>query len=116
MLGDRTRQRIFNWDRRPVYRSPLDRSKTSSERAHGTTFACGNIACGRFVAERTEFSLDRNLHETISSSPQLTSLWRRPVSPDAASRFFYGKFRRLHIIRPAPRQLFRHDQSIHLTE
>jgi len=44
MLGDRTRERILIGMTAPSTVPCLTRSKTSSERAHGTSFARGNMA------------------------------------------------------------------------
>src|SRR4029077_6032844 len=75
----------------------LTRSKTSSERAHGTTFALGNIAsAASWLKEPSSpwiaiFMKPFPLHSGNRNRPACTSSDRRP------------------------RQLLRHHQSVHLT-
>src|SRR4029077_6032843 len=68
---------------RPLHRSPLDPVEDFERTRARHYLRPRQHRFGRFVAERTEFSLDRNLHETISSS-------LRQSQPSS-----------MHIIRPA---------------
>src|SRR6266446_637389 len=106
MLGDRTRQRILNWDHRAVYRSPLDPVEDLERTRARHHLRSRQHLFGRFVAERTEFSLDRNLHrQTIprrdGPCPVLLANTGSPRGRRPGKPRLYGKFQWLHIIRPA---------------
>src|ERR1039457_4029556 len=99
MLSHRTRQRVLDRDHRTFYRSSLYALEDLDRTRAGHHLRSRQHRFRRFVAERTEFSLNRNFHETLP-----------PVETGLAP----SETRQAASLRKRSRQLFRHDQGVEM--
>src|ERR1035441_7717056 len=97
MLGHRTRQRVLDRDHRALYRSSLHAVEYLERTRARHHLRSRQHRFGRFVAERTKLSLNRNFHETLP-----------PIETGLAP----SETRQAASLRKRSRQLFRHDQGV----